>query len=152
MLYIVENRVLTVKASLGALHMALTLGQWQPGEAVPVRVHEPLSALDALEAHRTLHSWCLNEALARIQQEGRGIAVLLNCGESAAQLQAQFEGTARTNPGAARLDLRSYGVGAQILRELGVQRMQLMGTPRRLPSITAGFGLEIAGYIERPQQ
>lgn len=137
---------------LGALHMALTLGQWQPGEAVPVRVHEPLSALDALEAHRTLHSWCLNEALARIQQEGRGIAVLLNCGESAAQLQAQFEGTARTNPGPARLDLRSYGVGAQILRELGVQRMQLMGTPRRLPSITAGFGLEIAGYIERPQQ
>ena len=38
------------------------------------------------------------------------------------------------------------------LRELGVQRMQLMGTPRRLPSITAGFGLEIAGYIARPQQ
>ncbi len=138
----------------GALHMALTLGSWQPGDVVPVRVHEPLSVLDALEAHRSLHSWGLNDALARIQQEGRGAAVLLNCGEDATGLQAQFEGKARAAHavGRGRMDLRSYGVGAQILRELGVQRMMLMGTPRRLPSISAGFGLEIAGYIEHPQQ
>jgi len=45
------------------------------------------------------------------------------------------------------MDLRSYGVGAQILRDCGVQRMQLMGTPRRLPSMAGGFGLEVAGYI-----
>jgi 3,4-dihydroxy 2-butanone 4-phosphate synthase/GTP cyclohydrolase II len=44
------------------------------------------------------------------------------------------------------MDLRTYGVGAQIIRECGVQRMTLMGTPRRMPSM-AGYGLEIAGYI-----
>ena len=78
------------------------------------------------------------------------MAVLLNCGESAAQLLAQFEGTARASqaPERGRMDLRTYGVGAQILRECGVHRMNLMGNPRRMPSMT-GYGLEIVGYITR---
>ena len=46
------------------------------------------------------------------------------------------------------MDLRTYGVGAQILRECGVQKMQLMGQPRRMPSM-AGYGLEITGYIPK---
>jgi len=63
-------------------------------------------------------------------------------------LLAQFDGTARSahGPERGRMDLRSYGVGAQILRECGVQRMRLMGTPRRMPSMT-GYGLEITGYL-----
>jgi len=44
------------------------------------------------------------------------------------------------------MDLRTYGVGAQILRELGVTRMRLLGSPRRMPSM-AGYGLEVAGFI-----
>ena len=44
------------------------------------------------------------------------------------------------------MDLRTYGIGAQILRECGVHRMTLLGTPRRLPSM-AGYGLEIAGHL-----
>jgi 3,4-dihydroxy 2-butanone 4-phosphate synthase/GTP cyclohydrolase II len=44
------------------------------------------------------------------------------------------------------MDLRTYGVGAQILRELGITRMQLLGQPRRMPSM-AGYGLEISSYI-----
>ena len=85
------------------------------------------------------------------QLTGKGVAVLLNCGESAGELLAQFEGTARPAqaPERGRMDLRSYGVGAQVLRECGVQKMQLMGTPRRMPSMAAGYGLEIAGYITK---
>ena len=135
----------------GALHLALVLGQWQADEAVPVRVHEPLSVIDALDTQGGAHSWGLHDALARIQQEGRGVLVLLNCGESADQLLAHFQGTARPThaPERGRMDLRSYGVGAQILRECGVQRMQLLGKPRRLPSLAGGFGLEVAGYITK---
>ena len=135
----------------GALHLALVLGQWAPEDAVPVRVHEPLSVLDALDVQPGMHSWALHEALARIHQEGCGVAVLLNCGESADQLLAQFQGTARAThaPSRGRMDLRSYGIGAQILRALGVQRMRLLGTPRRLPSLAGGFGLEVAGYITK---
>jgi 3,4-dihydroxy 2-butanone 4-phosphate synthase / GTP cyclohydrolase II len=135
-----------------SLHLALVKGTWQPGDEVPVRVHEPLSVLDALELDRSMHSWSLDASLKHIAQAGRGVAVLLNCGESAEQLLAQFEGTARAShaPERGRMDLRSYGVGAQILRECGVQKMNLMGTPRRMPSM-AGYGLEVAGYTSRPK-
>jgi len=137
------------KPSLG-VHLALVKGSWSPDEVVPVRVHEPLSVLDALEVNRAMHTWSLDTSLQHIANEGRGVAVLLNCGESAEQLVHQFEGTARASqaPERGRMDLRTYGVGAQILRECGVHRMNLMGAPRRMPSM-AGYGLEIAGYIPR---
>ncbi|MDO9401865.1 MAG: bifunctional 3,4-dihydroxy-2-butanone-4-phosphate synthase/GTP cyclohydrolase II [Polaromonas sp.] len=134
------------------LHLALVKGQWSPGNTVAVRVHEPLSVLDTLETSRSMHSWSLDQSLTHIAKEGKGVAVLLNCGESAAQLLAQFEGTARPSqaPERGRMDLRTYGVGAQILRECGVHKMNLMGNPRRMPSMT-GYGLEITGYIAKKE-
>jgi 3,4-dihydroxy 2-butanone 4-phosphate synthase / GTP cyclohydrolase II len=135
----------------GGIHMALVKGQWETGDTVPARVHEPLSVLDALAQGSSIHSWSLQQSLAYLNNQGRGVAVLLNCGESAEQLVAQFEGNARPSygPERGRMDLRTYGIGVQILREAGVRRMMLMGKPRRMPSM-AGYGLEIAGYIANP--
>ena len=132
------------------LHLALVKGQWAADETVAARVHEPMSVLDALEKGRPMHSWSLDQSLHYIADAGKGVAVLLNCGESAAQLLAQFEGTARASqaPERGRMDLRTYGIGAQILREVGVHKMNLMGNPRRMPSMT-GYGLEIVGYIAK---
>ena len=132
------------------LHLALVKGQWAPDETVAARVHEPMSVLDALEKGRSMHSWSLDESLHHIADAGKGVAVLLNCGESASQLLAQFEGTARASqaPERGRMDLRTYGIGAQILRDVGVHKMNLMGNPRRMPSMT-GYGLEIVGYIAK---
>ena len=45
-----------------------------------------------------------------------------------------------------KMDLRTYGIGAQILRDLGVGRMKLLANPRKMPSM-AGFDLEVAGYL-----
>ena len=132
------------------LHLALVKGQWASDDTVPVRVHEPLSVLDALEVGRSMHSWNLDQSLKHIADAGKGVVVLLNCGESAAQLLAQFEGTARAShaPERGRMDLRTYGIGAQILLDCGVHKMKLMGNPRRMPSMM-GYGLEIVGYIAR---
>jgi 3,4-dihydroxy 2-butanone 4-phosphate synthase/GTP cyclohydrolase II len=134
----------------GAVHMALVKGTWGADNEVLARVHEPLSVLDALEPNRVMHSWGLDAALARISHEGTGVVVLLNCGESGEQLLNQFDGTARSahGPERGRMDLRSYGVGAQILRDCGVHKMRLMGNPRRMPSMT-GYGLEITGYLSK---
>ena len=134
----------------GAVHLALVKGQWDKDHSVLARVHEPLSVLDALEPDRIMHSWGLDAAMRRIAKEGAGVIVLLNCGESGAQLLAQFDGTARSAhaPERGRMDLRSYGVGAQILRDCGVQKMRLLGNPRRMPSM-AGYGLEITGYVSK---
>jgi 3,4-dihydroxy 2-butanone 4-phosphate synthase/GTP cyclohydrolase II len=134
-----------------SLHLALVKGGWTADDVVPVRVHEPLSVLDALELRRGMHSWSLDASLAHIAHEGKGVAVLLNCGESAQQLLEQFEGRARAAqaPERGRMDLRTYGIGAQILRECGVHRMNLLGAPRRMPSMT-GYGLEVTGYVAPP--
>ena len=134
----------------GAVHLALIKGQWDKDHDVLARVHEPLSVLDALEPDRIMHSWGLDAAMRRIAKEGAGVIVLLNCGESGAQLLSQFDGTARSahGPERGRMDLRSYGVGAQILRDCGVQKMRLLGNPRRMPSMV-GYGLEITGYVSK---
>lgn len=133
-----------------AVHMALVMGNWSESESVPVRVHEPLSLLDTLEIDRSMHSWSLQPALEYIAKAGRGVAVLLNCGEDGEQLLDQFEGKARAThaPERGRMDLRTYGVGAQILRDCGVRKMELLGQPRRMPSMM-GFDLEITGYIPK---
>ena len=133
-----------------SLHLALVKGSWDASDTVPVRVHEPLSVLDALEIRRSMHSWGLDTSLHYLDSQGKGVAVLLNCGESSERLLEQFEGTARAAqaPERGRMDLRTYGIGAQILRECGVHKMRLMGNPRRMPSMT-GYGLEITGYIPK---
>lgn len=131
----------------GGLHLALTRGQWRSDEEVLVRVHEPLSVLDLLDAGTCGHSWPLPKALAAIHASERGAALLLNCGEDAAALLPQL-GEVRREPAAPRgqMDLRTYGVGAQILRDLGIAKMRLLGSPRRMPSMT-GYGLEVTGFV-----
>jgi len=98
-------------------------------------VHQPVSILDLLENKATTHSWSIAAALTAIQNAERGVMVLLDCGETAEQLFAQFNALDKpeTKPTAraASMDLRSYGIGAQILKELGVGKMQLLASPRK---------------------
>ena len=61
-------------------------------------------------------------------------------------LLARLLPEAETAPVARQMDLRTYGVGAQILLDLGVTRMKLLGSPRRMPSMT-GYGLEVTGFV-----
>ncbi|MBL8303546.1 MAG: 3,4-dihydroxy-2-butanone-4-phosphate synthase [Ideonella sp.] len=142
-----EFECVTFRDRTGGLHLALTRGHWSPRDEVMVRVHEPLSVLDLLDTGPCRHSWPLPKALAALQQAPAGVAVLLNCGESAAQLDEQL-GSTDTARGRARgqMDLRTYGIGAQILRELGISRMKLLGSPRRMPSM-AGYGLEVTSFV-----
>ena len=132
----------------GGLHLALVHGTWAAGDVVPVRVHEPFTALDLLDAAGNGHSWPLPQALAALHAGPYGVAVLLNCGADAEALLGQLlpPDAAPPRRRSAPMDLRTYGIGAQILRDLGVARMQLLGNPRRMPSM-AGYGLEVAGFM-----
>lgn len=143
-----EFRCRAFRDRTGGLHLALLLGQWSPGDEVLVRVHEPLSVMDLLDAGRCGHSWPLSQAMQAVQSAGRGVVVLLNCGEDALALQQRlgFETLVGDERTPAQLDLRTYGVGAQILRDLHITRMRLLGSPRRMPSMT-GYGLEVTGFV-----
>jgi 3,4-dihydroxy 2-butanone 4-phosphate synthase/GTP cyclohydrolase II len=130
----------------GGVHLALTHGNWVQSDEVLVRVHEPFTAMDLLDVGHGGHSWPLNAALATLRASNAGVAVLLNCTADAASLLPQLVPVdAQATQPRAQIDLRTYGVGAQILRELGVRRMRLLGSPRRMPSMT-GYGLEITGF------
>ncbi len=137
----------TFRDRTGGLHLALTHGRWQPEEEVLVRVHEPLSVLDLLDTGPSAHSWPLQRAMATVKAARAGAVVLLNCGETADELAERLapadDGEMRLF---AQLDLRTYGIGAQIVRELGISRMRLLGSPRRMPSMT-GYGLEVTGFV-----
>ena len=130
----------------GSIHLALVQGAPRPDRETLVRVHEPLSVLDLLDAGQGGHSWGVGEALSAIRKAGEGVVVLLNCSQTDAALEARIAEDKR--PEGRNMDLRTYGIGAQILRDIGVGRMRLMAAPRKMPSM-AGFGLEVTGYVDR---
>ncbi|HEU0201063.1 MAG TPA: bifunctional 3,4-dihydroxy-2-butanone-4-phosphate synthase/GTP cyclohydrolase II [Burkholderiaceae bacterium] len=140
----------------GAAHLALVHGTIRPDAETLVRVHEPLSVLDLIDTEVSTHAWPFARALAAVAQAASGVIVLLNCGESAERLFAQFKALDQLNEPApvrrsAKLDLRTYGVGAQILRDLNVGRMKVLAKPRKMPSM-AGFGLQVTGYVETERE
>ena len=131
-----------------ATHLALVRGPISPDTETLVRVHEPLSVMDLLDVASASHSWTIKEALDAIVAAGRGVVVLLHRPESAQELRERA--IADTPPPPSKNDLRNYGIGAQILRDLNVGRMRLLAKPRKMPSM-AGFDLEVTGYeIESP--
>ena len=139
----------------GSPHLAMVRGEFGPEDEVLVRVHEPLSALDLLEVERGVHAWSVHRALEAIAAHGKGALVMLNCAQDGASLVRRFEDLASGLPAsqrpkrAAKMDLRTYGVGAQILREVGVGRMRLLSQPRRMPSM-AGYDLQVVGFESQP--
>jgi len=143
-------RMLAYREKLtGATHLALVRGAIDPDTPTLVRVHEPLSMLDLLDTAPGAHSWGVHEALAAIGAADSGVLVLLNCAESAAQLAERVASEAKPWP-AAKSALLTYGIGAQILRDLDVGKMRLMAKPRKMPSMT-GWDLGVAEYVQ-PQR
>lgn len=126
-------------------HLALIKGIPIADEETLVRVHEPLSVFDLLDSSSSTHSWNLIDALQAISNAPSGVIVLLHHSESADDLVARIQGA--DEPIRYNQELRTYGIGSQILLDCGVRKMRLMATPRKMPSMM-GFGLEVTGYLE----
>ena len=87
-------------------------------------------------------------AAAEIARAGQGVIILLHRQESAAELLERVQPRSERS-GLTKIVLRNYGIGAQILRDLGVKKMRVMAQPLRMPSM-AGFDLEVTGYLQPP--
>jgi len=129
----------------GDTHMALSKGDITPDQETLVRVHEGVTVLDFLGVQNSRHSFSLDFALRQIAASDRGVVVMLHHAESSKDMLKALDESASAK-GTVKWDPRLYGIGAQILRELGVGKMRLMSNPRKLPSM-AGFGLEICGHF-----
>lgn len=130
-----------------ATHLALTKGEIRADRETLVRVHEPVSLIDVLDAGAAGHAYSVPAALKLIAAAGQGAMVLLHRPESADDLAARALPAESALP-VRKFDLRNYGTGAQILRDLGVGKMKLLATPRKMPAMD-GFGLEVTGYLEQ---
>ncbi len=136
------------------IHIALVHGKPSEAQETLVRVHEPVTVLDFLDSDISTHSWPLAKALEQIAAAPAGVAVLLNASGIAAPNDqdwlAQFQKLNQSQdeakkPLARKTDFRSYGIGAQILKDLGVGKMRLLANPSPVPSLS-GYKLEVTGY------
>ncbi|AFJ03569.1 3,4-dihydroxy-2-butanone 4-phosphate synthase / GTP cyclohydrolase II [Methylophaga frappieri] len=135
------------------VHLALVYGDIQSEDETLVRVHmaDPLS--DLLLSQREPTHWPLPAVMQRIQQAGKGVLVVLRQPEKNKQLAAKIARYQQEDQGQNQTssktgwDMRTFGVGAQILADLGVRKMRVIGTPTKLTGVS-GFGLELAGYLE----
>ncbi|UOD50801.1 bifunctional 3,4-dihydroxy-2-butanone-4-phosphate synthase/GTP cyclohydrolase II [Orrella daihaiensis] len=141
----------------GRAHVALSKGDITPEREVLVRVHEPTTVIDLLNAQGSGHSWGFDEAMRAIAAASDAVVVLLNVDASTAHVLAQAQQLGQSEDATESksrpnrsMDLRTYGLGAQILRDLGVGQMRLLARPRKMPSMMAGFGLTVTGYDEQP--
>ncbi len=137
----------------GGLHLALCHGDVATGQPVPVRVHLEDSLCDLLALRTGGCGWPLRDALQRIQAQSSGVAVILRLPSEPSSLlrrirRMQYGGELVDTDADEEIgDLRTYGIGAQILADLGVRRMRLMSAPKRFHALK-GFGLEVVDYIE----
>jgi len=136
------------------VHIALVHGKPSETQETLVRVHEPVTVLDFLDSKVSNHSWPLAQALQQIAAAPAGVVVLLNAaGISAptdqdwlAQFQKLNQSKDEVNkPLTRKTDFRSYGIGAQILKDIGVGKMRLLANPNPVPSLS-GYKLEVTSY------
>jgi len=128
----------------GETHLALVKGEISADRETLVRVQEPFSAMDFLQIDPN-HSWPLPTALSHISQAESGVAILLHRTEDGSAL---LERTLPKNSfQVKKWDRKTYGIGAQILAGLGVQKMRVMGKPSSMNGLN-GFGLQVTGFEE----
>jgi 3,4-dihydroxy 2-butanone 4-phosphate synthase/GTP cyclohydrolase II len=137
----------------GEVHFALVRGAVDDGTPVLARVHVRNTLSDVLHLERDDLGMTMTAALRRIAAEDRGVVVVLASAEDPGALLAHLNREAVASPAggkaAAQREWRQLGLGAQILADLGVRRLRVLGTPRKLVGLS-GFDLEVVEYVEAP--
>ena len=148
-----EFKVVAYETTSGSdVHLALVKGTINPGDEVMVRVHLEDELADLLFLHHSASGWPLRAAMKRINTEGQGVIIILRHPKQTPDVLKQLKAfesqpVVQDNDGSSPADLKTYGIGAQILSDLGVQKMRVMSSPKRFLGI-AGFGLEVVEYIQ----
>ncbi|QKT04397.1 3,4-dihydroxy-2-butanone-4-phosphate synthase [Ectothiorhodospiraceae bacterium 2226] len=136
----------------GEVHLALVKGEPRADQPVLVRVHVENTLCDLFGSRREDCGWPLDDALARIAREPAGVLIVLRRALAPDELVRSVQDYALRDQGVElprdepRADLRTYGIGAQILMDLGVRRMRVLSAPKRMHGLS-GFDLEVVEYV-----
>jgi 3,4-dihydroxy 2-butanone 4-phosphate synthase/GTP cyclohydrolase II len=145
-------RVLSYQDVVGRqVHFALVKGDIHPDQPVLVRVHVEHLLSDLLTLQLSDSGWPLRDALQRVAREPAGVLVFLSRPEDPAALIRrmrgyQFGSSEPPRTADPSTELRTYGIGAQILLDIGVRRMRVLSAPKRITGLS-GFNLEVVEYV-----
>jgi len=136
------------------LHIAMLLGDVNPEDPFLVRVHVRNQLGDVLGIHSTKFGLPLRTAMQAIADNGSGLLLLLGGEERDDDILHKLEereppNVAESGDNRTAQELRTYGVGAQIIADLGVRRMRVLSAPKRFHGLS-GFGLEVVEYVDAP--
>lgn len=135
----------------GHVHYALVRGDLGGSKPAMVRVHLQDQIADVLPVKSMQFGWPLRDALRRIAEDGCGVAIILRQPETDQHLIERLRAMdlkdekPDSNSGKSA-DLRTYGIGAQILSDLGVKQMRVLSAPKKFHAL-GGFDLEVVDYI-----
>ena len=133
-------------------HIALIKGTIDATRPTLVRVHVESGLYDVFRELQNATSWTINEAARRINETDAGVLVILRYNEQGSDIVKRIQHSHTTGKSIefpwreSGQDLRMLGVGGQILADLGVSKMRVLGSPRRMHALS-GFGLEILDYV-----
>jgi len=140
-----------------SLHLALVMGEVSPEEPALVRVHVRNALGDLFGAQMEDSGWPLRDAMRRVAENGQGIVVVLGQHESPKDLvhriqnYREYDKSGKPVTREERHELRTHGIGAQILSDLGVRRMRVLSAPMVVHGLS-GFGLEVVEYVDGSQK
>lgn len=138
------------------LHFALVKGQIQSNQPVLVRVHIRNTLCDLTASVREECGWPLRDALKRVAEEECGVVVILHQPEEPMAILNRIRYCCRQEEGEdlpaqpPTHDLRTHGLGAQVLSDLGVCKMRVLSAPKKMHALS-GFGLEVVDYVNDRQ-
>ena len=146
-------RLMTYRDSINnQLHLALLMGEVDPAKPMLVRVHVQNPLSDVLSINREDFGLPLRLAMAEIARHGEGMVLVLGGIEDDDHLLRRIQEERHpsiTQSGDSRQssELRTYGIGAQIIVDMGIRKMRVLSAPKRMTGL-AGFGLEVVEYVE----
>ena len=135
------------QATSGDIHLAIRKGSWQENEAVPVRVHSSSEGMELLQMLVQEDSNPFERAVQRIAEEGKGLLLIMMQKEENTLLDKLKSLKTSDSPFKSEMSQRDFGIGAQILRDLGIKRMRLLtNSPKKRVGLV-GYGLEVVDHI-----
>ncbi len=134
------------------LHLALLKGEVKADEPMLVRVHVQNPLSDVMGIKRDDFGLPLRVAMAEVEREGKGLILVLGGQQDDEKLlrriQAEPEPSVFKNGDSRQSsELRTYGIGAQIIYDMGIRKMRVLSAPKRMTGL-AGFGLEVVEYVD----
>jgi 3,4-dihydroxy 2-butanone 4-phosphate synthase/GTP cyclohydrolase II len=146
-------RLMTYRDSINdQLHLALLKGEVKASEPMLVRVHVQNLLSDVLSIKRRDFGLPLRLAMAEVARQGEGLVLVLGGHEDDDTLLRRIQkqpqpNVLRSGDSRESSELRTYGIGAQIIVDIGIRKMRVLSAPKRMTGL-AGFGLEVVEYVE----